>query len=263
MDIWRIEESILFLYMEYSVNDILNDRTSGSSEILLKVQGLLPQLEEADSVTRLLKAEFWHFPVIVHFLNHIESQEISDKSITDYNSKWEEHNRQAVAELVGGVIPSQSNVLVHSNSGIVKRAILALRGKQSQLHVIQTESRPAFEGRIQGSFLLSNNISTELVVDAGVAQAMERVDFVLLGADMLLADGIVNKLGSLAISIVADVLNVPVYVIADERKRIEMQCSDYQPKVYDPTEICEDERYEMRNIYFEAVPNQYLTRFFL
>jgi len=56
-------------------------------------------------------------------------------------------------------------------------------------------------------------ISTTLILDAAVGCTMEKVNFVLLGAEGVVeSGGIVNKIGTTTVALCAKMLNKPVYV---------------------------------------------------
>ena len=249
--------------METSVQDILNDNTSGSSEILRKIQMSLLQTSKPASAIQQFKSQFEHFPIVTHFLDYLKSRNLHQKVVDEYNAQWNKHNEITINEFVGSVSSNNTSVMVHSNSGMVKHAILELYRRDSKVHVIQTESRPAFEGLIQGAYFLDKGISTELTIDAGIVDAMKRIDFVLLGADIILNDSIVNKLGSYVIALAADSFDTPVYILADERKKVSESSDHFQQKEYDPSEVSTDSRFKIRNRYFETVPLKFLTKIYL
>lgn len=62
-------------------------------------------------------------------------------------------------------------------------------------------------------------INCTLILDASVGAVMEKVDFVLLGAEAVVeSGGIINKIGSSTIGLCAKMLNKPVYVAVESFK---------------------------------------------
>ena len=56
-------------------------------------------------------------------------------------------------------------------------------------------------------------ISHTVILDASVGAVMEKIDFVLLGAEGVVeSGGIINKIGTCSIALCAKMLNKPVYV---------------------------------------------------
>jgi translation initiation factor eIF-2B subunit alpha len=67
--------------------------------------------------------------------------------------------------------------------------------------------------------LLENNIPFCLVTDSAIGFVMQKVDFVLVGADCITRNGgILNDIGTLPMAIVSKQLNKPFYCIAESYK---------------------------------------------
>lgn len=62
-------------------------------------------------------------------------------------------------------------------------------------------------------------INCTLVLDAAIGAVMEKIDFVILGAEGVVeSGGIINKIGSSTIGLCAKMLNKPVYVAVESFK---------------------------------------------
>jgi translation initiation factor eIF-2B subunit alpha len=67
--------------------------------------------------------------------------------------------------------------------------------------------------------LKKSNINCTVILDAAMGLIMERVDFVLLGAEGVVeSGGIINKVGTAALCLCAKMLNKPVYVAVESFK---------------------------------------------
>ena len=67
--------------------------------------------------------------------------------------------------------------------------------------------------------LNSIGIDTTLILDAAVGMVMEKIDFVLLGAEGVVeSGGIINKIGSSTIGLCAKMFNKPVYIAVESFK---------------------------------------------
>jgi translation initiation factor eIF-2B subunit alpha len=85
--------------------------------------------------------------------------------------------------------------------------------------VFVTESRPDDSGKLAFKVLQKASIPTTLVLDSAVGYLMERVDAVLLGAEGVMeTGGIINKIGTLNMALIAKAMNKPVYVMAESIK---------------------------------------------
>lgn len=64
-----------------------------------------------------------------------------------------------------------------------------------------------------------SGIQCTVILDAAVGMIMERVDFVLLGAEGVVeSGGIINKIGTSSVALCAKLFNKPVYVAVESFK---------------------------------------------
>ncbi|HEX5109710.1 MAG TPA: hypothetical protein VFV95_14765 [Vicinamibacterales bacterium] len=114
-----------------------------------------------------------------------------------------------------GVRPLQ--ILTLSASGSVVRVIETL-AQTRPVSVTCSESRPALEGRQLTTHLAALGIPVVHYADAALALGLEGADAVLVGADAVGPDALINKIGTLMIGAAAAMKGVPVYVIATRDK---------------------------------------------
>eukprot|EP00775_Hariotina_reticulata_P010168 gene10170-10328_t len=85
--------------------------------------------------------------------------------------------------------------------------------------VVVTEGRPDGTGQTMARALDALGVPVTLVLDCGVAYALERIDLVLVGAEGVVENGgVINKLGTYQIALCAKSLNKPFYVAAESYK---------------------------------------------
>ncbi|MEM2942045.1 MAG: ribose 1,5-bisphosphate isomerase [Candidatus Bathyarchaeia archaeon] len=116
-------------------------------------------------------------------------------------------SRQAV-ERIGEIgsrrIRSGDVLLTHCQSdaaaAVMKRAWID--GKQFSVYV--TETRPRFQGRKTAALLAREGIPVTVIVDSAARYFMNEVDKVIVGADVISANGaLVNKIGTASIASLA------------------------------------------------------------
>ncbi|CAF0732928.1 unnamed protein product [Rotaria sordida] len=108
-------------------------------------------------------------------------------------------SRQRISEYSQEFIVDGSIILTHSYSRVVL-ALLAYASKFTRFKVFVTESQPDKS-------------------DASVAYIMEKVTFVLMGAEAVVeSGGIINKIGTFNIAIAAHEMNKPFYVASESFK---------------------------------------------
>lgn len=145
------------------------------------------------------------------------------------------------------------------------------------ISAIVCESRPLHEGVILAAKLAETGIRTTLITEAQVALFMKDVDLVLLGADAITPRGVVNKVGSYAVALVAKAFGVPVYAVTDSLKISPGQVTElalpntklnHEGEAKDPEEVMRTwgdvrsqlpEWVKVSNIYFEVVPLELIS----
>lgn len=143
-------------------------------------------------------------------------------------SIWEEDKElcEKISKNAQTIIFDGAKILTHCNTGS-----LATSGKGTALGAIytavelgkkvfvyNTETRPLLQGSRLTSFeLVEAKIPCTLITDNMVASLIQnrQIDIILVGADRIAKNGdTANKIGTLAIAIIAKYFNVPFYVLA-------------------------------------------------
>jgi len=110
-------------------------------------------------------------------------------------------------------------VLTHDYSSVVLTLLLAAHEQGKRFSVYVTESRPCSPTCKTAEILLKHDIPVTIIADTMVAYIMKDVDLVLVGAIHVVENGgILNKIGTYQISIVAKAFRKPFYVAAQSFK---------------------------------------------
>src|SRR5574341_43835 len=117
-----------------------------------------------------------------------------------------------------GLVRQRSLVLTYTNSSAVRLALWGAVAAGRRFEVVCSESRPMGEGVGLARQLAALGIPVHLVVDAALAEWVPRADLILLGADAVMADFVVNKVGTGPILRAARQDRVPAYVLGDSSK---------------------------------------------
>ncbi len=130
-----------------------------------------------------------------------------------------------VAEKALPLIVDGCTVVTISQSTTVHNALLQAQRAGRHFSVICAESRPAYEGRESAAKLAAHGISATLAIDTAAVAAVATADqfrgdpfVVLIGADMLTTNGLVNKVGTLALALAAKSSGVPLYTLCSSEK---------------------------------------------
>jgi methylthioribose-1-phosphate isomerase len=124
------------------------------------------------------------------------------------------------------VVPEGARILTHCNAGALATAgygtalgVIRAAAEQGKVAaVFADETRPFLQGgRLTAWELLRDGIATTVITDsmAGPLMAQGGLDFVVVGADRIAANGdVANKIGTYTVAMMAKAHGVPFYVAA-------------------------------------------------
>jgi translation initiation factor 2B subunit (eIF-2B alpha/beta/delta family) len=123
-----------------------------------------------------------------------------------------------IAKIAQSVVPESGVVLTHSFSRTILTTMLAAHRLGKRCRVVATESRPVSEGFALARTLADAGIDTLLIVDAAAGRWSSDTDIVLVGADAVAGDGVVNKIGTSLIALAASSAGKPTYSLCSTDK---------------------------------------------
>jgi methylthioribose-1-phosphate isomerase len=133
---------------------------------------------------------------------------------------------RAMGAFGAAVVPQNAQILTHCNAGALATAgygtaLGVIRGAieaGKQVVVFADETRPFLQGaRLTAWELVKDGIDTTVITDnmAGSLMRQGRVNFVVVGADRIAANGdTANKIGTYGVAVLAREHNIPFYVAA-------------------------------------------------
>lgn len=128
-------------------------------------------------------------------------------------------SRTVIAELGHNFVQDGMVVLTHGRSEVVTGVLTRAAQSNRNFTVMVTEGRPEGSGFKAAERLIEAGIPVTVILDSAAGYFMERVDIVLLGAEGVVeSGGIVNKIGTCQIAMVAKLYNKPLYVAAESYK---------------------------------------------
>ncbi len=122
------------------------------------------------------------------------------------------------------LIKNNDVIFTHCHSTNVSNALIYAKKKGKKFQVYNTETRPLFQGRKTAKELSKAKIKVTMFVDSAIEDILtgegklKKVDKVFLGADALLNNGIINKIGSELVARIAKDERIPFYIVADSWK---------------------------------------------
>jgi len=207
---------------------IISDRTSGSSEILTKLNKfLLSNIKEKELIIESLSAastKLSHFAVIQNYINELNLLLSIDRyeRFTEYLRNSEDEEKLKFKEIFSKIykkLAAAKTILTISKSGTLINVIKLWHKKSMNIKIIITESRPGNEGKLMAKELLRNGLQVEMISDSMAGIFVPKTDAVIVGADALLNNGnVINKTGSLTLALLCKHYKKPFYVLAAKSK---------------------------------------------
>jgi len=125
---------------------------------------------------------------------------------------------EALCQRALAVLPPQSTVLTYSNSATVIAALRYAYDHGRIRRVLLSESRPAYDGRPQARALLEYGIAVEYSIDMALFERLAEANVVVVGADAVFPDHLVNKLGTHALARLAQLQGIPCFSLCAANK---------------------------------------------
>ena len=204
---------------------IAEDRYSGSSEIIRK---FLQKLSECNPTREQMCKSFdilidahpdmTIFKSVYKILCNVPEDGISTASQEILNSL--ESAPVKIGEHLAKRLPEKSIVMTYSRSGTVGKALTKVNEVNRLGGIVLSESRPDLEGRDFAKFFAEHDIQVTLTIDCALGSLIEGVDAIVVGADAVTPDYIVNKIGTVQLTLLANYFDKPIYALTSTHKFI-------------------------------------------
>jgi ribose 1,5-bisphosphate isomerase len=123
--------------------------------------------------------------------------------------------KEKMMEVGARRIKDGDTILTHCHSSVVTGTIVKAHEKGKKFRVIQTETRPKYQGRITAYELIETGVDTTMIVDSAARHYMKEIDFVLVGSDAITSEGnVINKIGTSQVALAAWEARIPFYVVS-------------------------------------------------
>jgi len=258
---------------------LIADNTSGSAAIRERLAGLFKEilLDESysnseaasmlrDAAERAFKSH-QSMAAIYHLNKFVENQLKNKTKKADLKSSMLRElgaycskiraDENKLFKNGAKIIKDKMVILTYSYSTAVLQILKIASSQEKNFSVICPESRPAFEGVRFAEEIARQKIKTKLIVDAAIYGAIKSCDMILLGADTVTMDGIINKTGTEWIASSAKGLKKPAYSAFTSEKLLPLPYSK-KIKILNkpPHEVYKGKikLIEVENRYFDITP---------
>jgi ribose 1,5-bisphosphate isomerase len=240
------------------VEDIKSIKIQGARNIAKKSLEAYSLIPKESSIIKLKSARPTE-PMMFHVLDLLKK--IPKKEILNHFDSAQEKINKEVLKLIG----ANDLIMTHCHSTNVVNALIYSKKNKKNFEVYNTETRPLFQGRKTSKELSKAKIPVTQFVDSAIGialskdQGTRKVRKVFLGADAILKKGVINKVGSGAISRLAKSYNIPVYIIADSWKFSNHNLPLEQRELNEVWDKA-PKNIKIKNPAFEFIPKKYITK---
>jgi len=242
---------------------ILKDKTSGSSELLSKLNNYYLKNAGNPGVIRknipLVKNGLKDFALISNYLKKLDlvllknDKDELKKFLKEFSKKEEETFNRIFIECKK-YLKGSNKILTLSNSKTLLEVISRLQKENKRLSVTICKSAPGNEGIILGKKLSKKGIKTEIIHDSAASFYILKSDAVIIGADIILRSGnVVNKVGSRNAAIICKYYGIPFYVLASKEKLSYLQR-------YSPLKGKQKKNVDISTHLFEEIDKRLITK---
>jgi translation initiation factor 2B subunit (eIF-2B alpha/beta/delta family) len=242
------------------LKDIKSIKIQGARDVAkaaLRAYLLFPSIESKKKLLSSRPTE----PMMLHVL-HLAEEGINDIEIINHFDFAQDKINKNVFKLIN----QKDRIFTHCHSTNVINSLIYSKKKGKRFEVYNTETRPLFQGRKTAEEISKAGIKLTMFVDSAVATAIEKenkkdkmyVDKIFLGADALLKEGVINKIGSGMFAELASKHNIPVYIIADSWKFAQNKVSIEQRSINEVWDKA-PKNVKIKNPAFEFVDKKYIT----
>jgi ribose 1,5-bisphosphate isomerase len=158
---------------------------------------------------------------VYYVLNRTLSSSVSEARETVIRSSDEfirmvDESHRRIMEYGSKLIQDEYVVFTHCHSTAVVDIILQAFREGKRVEVMNTETRPLFQGRITLRELAKNGVKVTHVPDSAVRHFIKNANIVIVGADTITSDGyLVNKVGTSHLALAAWEAGIPFYSAAE------------------------------------------------
>ncbi len=158
-------------------------------------------------------------------------------------------------------LATPGSIIATTTQSSTTLAALLRAGKEKQIQVLCSESRPGYEGQGLAQKLAAADIPVTLSTDAALLTHLPKAHAVWVGADAIGKDFFVNKVGTLALCLGAKHYGIPVYVLADTLKILPANHPYTSSGDHPAEEVWKDPKPNITvvNPYFEKIPKNLIS----
>lgn len=255
--------------MHRSLNDLLkrikNLEIQGAKEIAIHSLKFLRKIakekgfgKEFDQAAKELE-KARPTAVVLHNCLEIIKKQRKIETINKLLRKLNQANNE-IAKRGSRLIKNNYVIMTHCHSGEALSVIKQAWKEGKKIKVYATETEPKHQGIKTAKELAGMKIPVILIVDSAVEFFIKDVNIVMVGSDAIRKEGVVNKIGTYTMAVVAKEHKKPFYVVGntlklDKRKKLVIEKRNPH-EVY----MAHIKTLEVKNPAFDLTPWKFISR---
>ncbi|MGQ4892171.1 MAG: translation initiation factor eIF-2B [Candidatus Njordarchaeia archaeon] len=263
------------MYLHDMILEIKNDKVSGAKELMGKALKYLREgtklarnYEDYLNFVKDLKKAKPSMATLTNLSKIVERILVKKKSIEishelDLIENYlKESSSKLIENAVSIIFKKKLSIMTISRSSTVLATLIQAKRRDLIKEVYVLESKPLGEGVRTVTELSKERIKVVFIPDLSLGYYMGSVDAVIVGADAILKNEFINKVGTYPLAVMAKEQKVPFFVMADTFK-IDLEAESYPLEFGKEEDFCGE---ACPNVYirvpiFEPTPNHYVSLF--
>lgn len=129
-----------------------------------------------------------------------------------------DNTQEFINHYVQKIIQNNQVIFTHCHSSTLAKALIEAHKNKKRFSVINTETRPLYQGHLTSKQLSKAGIKVSMSVDSAILEDIKKSDLIMIGADAVTKKGVLNKIGSGLIAKISKDLKKPLYIVTDSWK---------------------------------------------
>lgn len=197
--------------------------------------------------------------VVLHNCLEIVKKQRNVESISKLITKLNKATNE-IAKRGSRLIKDGCCIMTHCHSGEASALIERACAEGKRITVYVTETEPKHQG-IKTALELSNKgIQVFLIIDSAIESFIKNVDIVIVGSDAIRKEGVVNKIGTYPMAVVAKEHKKPFYVVGDTLKLDKRKKLIIEERPASEIYVEHMKTLEVKNPAFDITPWRYIKR---
>lgn len=144
------------------------------------------------------------------------------RKLNETCGKWDKlYSLRIQNQIVDNIYPllvDAVSILIHGFNAPVRAVLKAIQEKKLNITAVQALSLQTEAGINVADYLTKLGVRIEVINDAVLARAVERVDAVLIGAGGISLEGVIGKPGTFSLALAAKHFGVPIIAVCDSSR---------------------------------------------